>query len=583
MLSGKRLCSAILLLWAAWAGFAADPAFRIGPLDEAGRDWVEKTLAKMSLEEKVGQLLIPSFSARSIRPGSKSFPAFLESVRRFRPGGLHLSAGNLRDIVPTLNRLQKASPLPLLITADLEGGTGFRFPGATRIPRAMAIGAGGDPEQARQAGLITAREARPLGIHVDFYPVADVNNNPHNPIINIRSFGEDPEAVKEMVCSYVRGLQENGMIAVVKHFPGHGNTSTDSHLELPVIRSTREELQKVELTPFRAAMEAGVIGVMAGHLEVPALEPQKGLPATLSAAILTGLLRQEIGFRGLVFTDALSMGGLADVSLPRELFTRAFLAGADMLLAPQKTVHAYQDLLESARQGRIPADRLNASVRRILEAKARLGLARNPPADPAFAAALPTKKSHQAQAQQMMENAITLVKDERHSLPLRLARSARILHLRLLDTMNWRPRPGALFARELLKRQVNTRVMELGKQAAPLAFRKAEQAVKTSDAILVSVFIRVTSSKGSVELSPEQIGLLKNLSAGKKPFVLVVFGSPYLLNAVPELPCYMAAFEYYPEAEKIAAKAVFGEIPLRGRLPVSLGEKYPVGTGIRRP
>ena len=563
--------------------FPADPPHRIAALDQTGRDWVDKTLSAMSAEEKIGQLIIPSFSARNARLGSKSLLAMLGEIRKLRPGGIHLSSGNLQNIIPILNRLQKESPIPLLICADLEGGTGFRFSGATRIPRAMAIGATGDTDSAYQAGVLTALEARPLGIHVNFYPVADVNNNPLNPIINIRSFGENPQEVQKMVCSYLRGLQENGMAAVVKHFPGHGDTSTDSHLDLPVIDVPLERLRQVELPPFQAAVKEGVIGVMAGHLAVPALEPEKRLPATLSSKILTVLLRQEMGFTGLIFTDAMSMSGFTDLSLPHEAIVHAILAGADMLLAPQNFSAASQALRLAVRQGRIAPERLDASVRRILETKARLGLNRYQPANPSFAGTLLLNQDHKVQAQQIMENAVTLVRDDRQAIPLRLARSKKIFHLRLLDTMNWKPKPGTLFADELKKRHPNTITLELGKQSPALTRTRIEQAWKRCDAVVIGIFVRVTSGKGTVDLSPQQTELLKKIAAGSKPLILVVFGSPYLLVSLPDLPSYIATFEYCPDAEKAAIKAIFGEIPFRGRLPVSLGSNFPVGFGIRMP
>ncbi len=550
-------------------------ALGIESMNQDLQSWVEKQLDRMSPEEKLGQLFFPSFSGRSSGRNSQSWRTMLAQIRDCKPGGIHINNGNLRDIAQLIQRLQKAGTVPLLITADLEGGVGFRFPGATRLPRAMAIAAGGKVDSAYQAGAITAREARALGIHINFYPVADVNNNASNPIISIRSFGEDPQKVQQLVCSYLRGLQENGMVAVVKHFPGHGDTSVDSHREIPIINAPLERLRKVELPPFQAAIQAGVLGVMAGHLYVPALEPENGLPATLSSRILTKLLRQEMGFSGLIFTDAMNMKGFAAGNTMEESTVRSFLAGSDVLLCPANLKKAYQALQEALRNGRISPDRLDRSVKRILEIKARLGLHRANATVALPVVPFRPSVSDADQARKIMEDAITLVKDEKKIIPLKLAKTKKLLHLLIPDTPKWRPKPGSVFAAGLKRKHAGTTSMEVGKLASRKTIDRVLQTSRSVDVIVASVFVRVTSGKGTVELSPLQIELLKKLAAGPKPLVVVCFGSPYLLVTIPELQEYMLTYEYYPEAEKAAVKALFGEMTPRGQLPVSLGGLHP--------
>src|SRR5262249_20164643 len=285
---------------------------------------------------------------------------------------LHDPAG----VAVLINHMQGLARVPLMITADFEGGVGYRYQGATRLPRAMAIGATGSEDLAYQAGKIAGEEARAIGVGVNFYPVVDVNNNPRNPIINIRSFGGDPKQVSRMARAYIRSYQATGGLATAKHFPGHGDTSTDSHLELPSIDVDRSRLDAIELPPFKAAIDEGVAGVMSAHIALPRIEPG-GQPATLSSKVLTGLLRHDMGFKGVVFTDAMTMRGIAAHYSEGDAAVRAFQAGADIILYPTSVQAAFTGLKQAAASGNIERARLDESVRRILRAKARLGLDRN--------------------------------------------------------------------------------------------------------------------------------------------------------------------------------------------------------------
>src|SRR5579863_2778526 len=309
--------------------------------DPSAGPWVKQTLGRMSLEEKLGQLLMVPFFGGFKSTESAEYEELLRSVEEQHVGGFMLATRVapqgivLSQVYPTAalaNQLQRHARIPLLFGADFERGTAMRLAEGTSFPHAMAVAAGGSPQYAYEVGRVTALEARAAGIHWILAPDADVNSNPANPIINTRSFGEDPERVAEFVCAFVQGVEENGGLATAKHFPGHGDTSTDSHLGLPTVTSDRAHLDRVELAPFRAAIAAGAGSIMTGHLAVPALEPDPDVPATMSPKITTDLLRGQMGFNGLVVTDALDMGGVTVRYPPGEVAVRSILAGADVLL-----------------------------------------------------------------------------------------------------------------------------------------------------------------------------------------------------------------------------------------------------------
>src|SRR5882762_4027678 len=332
----------------------------------------DAVLAKLTTRQKVAQLVVPWLGGNYMALDDSAFQIATRWVDTLEVGGIIISVGSPYDIAAKLNALQKRSRLPLLISADLEWGAAMRVVGATAFPYIMATGATGDERDAYTIGRVAAREGRAVGIHVNFAPDADVNNNPLNPIINTRSFGEDPHAVARLVRGYVRGLQNNGMLATLKHFPGHGDTDADSHLGLPAIRVDYARLDSVELVPFRAGIEAGAQVVMSAHIAFPAFTGET--PATLSAAMLTGVLRDSLKFKGLVVTDALQMGAIVAKYGAGEAAVRAFEAGSDLLLMPADPDSAIGSMLVALQTGRLTTARLDASVRRMLEIKRGLGL-----------------------------------------------------------------------------------------------------------------------------------------------------------------------------------------------------------------
>ena len=542
------------------------------------QNWVDKTLSRMTLEERVGQVLFAVSPAAFMNLQGGEFQKISANIQSYHVGGYHIEGGDPATAYLLISRMQDAAKVPLLITADLEGGGGFQFTGATRFPRAMAIGATGNTQYAYEAGNLCAREGKAIGIGVNFYPVVDVNNNPQNPIINIRSFGEDPSAVGKFGQAYIKGTEDAGIIATAKHFPGHGDTSVDSHLELPIVNFDRSRLGAIELPPFKAAIEGGVGAVMTAHIELPQLEETPGLPASLSPAITTGLLRKELGFQGLIFTDALPMHAITENFGAEQAVILAIKAGADVALEPLDVPKAFAALLSAVQKGEISEDRLNESVRRILTAKAWLGLnARRVEPFNQIDTAVGSPAAEQ-KSREIIEHAMTLVKDDKKSLPLKLRDDEDVLLVNFVDAGDREnaPNAGLTFRQEFEKRHARTLFAIVTPTTPGPEAGLIRRIAANYRFVVVSCSIRIASYKGAIGLNEIQEGLLRDLAKHNGPFVFALFGSPYLLDYLPELPSYILAYEFYPDAEAAMVRAIFGEIPFQGRLPITVG-KFPVG------
>ena len=575
------------------AAMIAVSATGLAAQDRRTEAWVEKTLRSMTVDQKIGQLLIPPVSAGFRNVESEPFQKIRQNLEQFHVGGYHVfgfsssrpfEGGDAAGAALLIHDMQRTARVPLLITADFEGGVGYIIPGGTRFPLAMAIGATGSEELAYQAGKAAAMEGRAIGVNVDFYPVVDVQNNPANPIINIRSFGEDAAKVSALSVAYIRGVQDGGMLATAKHFPGHGDVAQDSHLELPVLSVDRARLDSVELPPFKAAIDAGVAAIMSAHIYLPSLDEEKGLPATLSRNAMTVLLRENLGFKGLIFTDAMDMRGVTAHFTNEEAAIRSVEAGADVVLFPPDIPAAFNGLKNAVASGRITEERLDQSVRHILRAKARLGLDRYRAPDLMRLSSTVGSGANRALSQTIADRAVTLVRDEKNAVPLRLTPEQHLLHVNLLDhRTGWREGTvGSVLAAEIPKRHKLTSTVLLDDQSSGAEYAMTRRMAEMVDAVVVTAFIRVAAYKGSIDLTPEQMRLLRELSDLQKPFVFVLFGSPYLLHHVPQLPSYMLTYDIHPGAEMAAVKALMGEMPIQGKLPISLPGLYPVGHGLTR-
>ena len=586
---------------------AAQRQADIRKLDADAERWVAATLKKMTLDEKVGQLIVSSFRAEYLSTDSDEYDALVASIRDYKIGGFHVFGGT--EMVPDvlldahygtvtlgqplaaasiLNRLQAIAPYPLLITADFETGAGFRLEGATGFPRNMAFGAAGDDTLAYEAGRITAVESRAIGVHVNFAPVVDVNNNPRNPVINTRSYGEDPDLVGKLGASYIRGLQSAGMLATLKHFPGHGDTDVDSHLGLPIIKDPRESLEKTEFPPFKAGIAAGAGAIMTAHIEMPALDPTPATPTTLSAPIVTGVLRREMAFDGLVYTDSMGMAGVTALYKPGEAAVRAIKAGNDIVLHSPDDGAAFAGIRAAVQSGEIPAAQLDASVTRVLRAKARAGLHRTRAVNLDALANAVGGRAHQAVADEVSQRSITLVKDQKNQVPLKAARDAQILYLSILDSPgNWRiAAPSRTFIPELKRRWSNVTAVELSERSTANEIELVRAMAPRYDAVVASVFVRASSGSGRMDLPANMQALLRTLARqtdqSGKPFVAVLFGNPYTATFLQDVPAILLTYDFYDRPERSAVRALAGEAAIAGKLPIGLPGLAERGAGLTR-
>ena len=547
----------------------------------------------MTLEEKAGQLLMPWMLGDFAPAGSEDYERIAEAVRDHGVGGVIVSVGTPSEVAAKINNLQSLAKYPLLVGADLESGAGYRMRGAvylpnnielggaTLFPSLMAVGATGDDNLAREMGRITAVEARAVGVHLPFAPVLDVNNNPDNPVIATRSFGEDPAEVARLGSAFVRGLQEHGAIATGKHFPGHGDTGVDSHVDLPVIRVDRERLDRVELRPFRAAVDAGMGAVMSAHVSIPAVTGSASMPSTLSPAVLSDLLRGEMGFEGLIVTDAMNMAAITRRFGARDAVVRAFEAGADIILMPENPRHARESLVAAVRSGRVGEARLNRSVARILELKERMGLDRERYTDIFRIHRKVGIPEHVERATEIAEASITLLRNRRNLLSLRGTRTANVL------SVTYRGRNDLLAGRHFNSRVRETyrrlRTAYLQSDSDDSEYGRLLARASRSDLVIVSAYVAAARTDGEPNLPEPLSDFVETLAERRVPHIVISFGNPYLLSEVSEAQAYMLAWSASEVSQIAAARALFGEIPIRGRTPTGLPSLFDIGDGIQLP
>jgi len=553
----------------------------------ANSAWVESTLKKMTLREKLGQMLMPYYFGVFTSAESSDYKNLVHEVEENHVGGfivgttrgpLGIERSQVYPTAELTNELQRRAKVPLLIGADFESGTGMRLDEGTSFPSAMAVGATNDPKLAYTIGKVIALESRAAGVHWIFAPDADVNNNPDNPIINIRSFGENPKSVGEFVAQEIRGIEENGGLATAKHFPGHGDVSVDSHLALPTVPGDRKELEATELVPFRAAIGASVGSVMPGHLAVPAFEPDASVPATTSRNILTGLLRDELKYKGLVVTDAMDMGGVTSRYPPGEAAVRAVEAGADVLLMPPVPDAAMAGLERAVRSGRITEKRVDESVRRILQAKSRLGLDRNRLADIEHLDEQFGRSEFAAQAQNIADRGVTLLRDTAHLVPLDATKPLRVLLVSLSADAD--PYPGETIEPEIRWRVDSLKALRADLQFANVSTLKLPP-TDTYDVAIAALFVRVADRKGNVGFPDEQRAFVNQMIAAGKPVVVIAFGSPYLIEGFPGAKTWLAEFSTNSVSQVAAVRALFGQVTTQGQIPVTVPGTTQRGDGLR--
>ena len=616
---------AFLLFFTAAAFPSGKPVFQSpGPvrLDKAGEKWARQTLKRMSLEQKVGQMFMIWSHAQFLNVNSPDYLSLRDTMRKYHIGGFGLTVqyidGFLYKNEPLeaamiTNQLQKDSEFPLLFAADFERGLGMRLNEVTGFPHAMAFGATGNVEFARQSGRITAMEARAIGVQWNWFPDVDVNSNPDNPVINTRSFGEDPRLVGQMASAYIEGAHAFGMLTTAKHFPGHGDTDVDSHLAVPVITADRARLDSVELPPFEAAIKAGVDAVLVAHVSVPALDPDPRRVASVSPPIVTGLLKEQLGFHGLVVTDALQMAGLMKLfsqegaGASGQAAVAAVKAGNDVLLIPADIDAAYNGVLRAVRSGEISPSRIDGSVLKILRAKASVGLDRARLVDINAVNQVVAKPESLRAAQKVADSAVTLVRDNKQVLPLQpdpwgtssasstyqSAGDARDRLLVLVFSDDSRSEAGRLLDEEVRARISGARVMYIDPRTADGLKARVMSAVEAVQKIIVAIYEVPVSGKvvpgpagkgNSVAVQSAPAALLQSvLQAASAKTAVVAMGTPYIASQFPEIETYLCTFSNMKVSEVSAVKAMFGEIPMTGRLPVTIPNIAARGAGLKAP
>ncbi|MGI9078106.1 MAG: glycoside hydrolase family 3 protein [Gemmatimonadaceae bacterium] len=576
-----------LLLVAASGCVGSPPRQTVPP--EA--NWALYALARMSVREKAAQMVWPTIWGDYVSDDATQWVRVRQHITREKVGGFTISVGSPVEIAVKLNAMQRMSDLPLLFGADLELGAGYRahggyfFPGgydlggAVVFPPQMAVGASRDTALSYAQGRVTALEGRAIGIHVAYAPVLDVNNNPANPVINTRSYGEDPRLVAALGGAFIRGAQDNGMIATGKHFPGHGDTEINSHLALPVVDVSRQRLDSLELVPFQAAIRSGVGAVMSFHGSMPALD-SSGDPGTLSGRVLTGLLRDELRFDGLIISDAMDMRGVLDRYGAGEAAIRAVGAGADILIQPVDVALTIDAVVAGVTSGRYPEARLDRSVRRILAAKQRLGLTRTRFVAVDSVRAIVGDSVHAASARTVAERSITLVRDSFGLVPLTSTpRDARILSITFARRSD--VTAGATFDAELraVFRSVRSEYVNAD---SPGNLEAVLRAADSAQVTVISSYVSHAWSATSVSAPRAFADLARDLSAsGRKPIV-VAFGNPYLLQQIPSAPAYLVAWGGFPVSQRAAARALVGAAAITGRLPITIPLLAAFGSGITR-
>ncbi len=576
-------------------------AIRLEPSKKAW-EWADKTLKNMSVDEKVGQLVHVGVNARFAHQDSFFFKDLRRHVTENKIGGIIFFGAPIYETTHLINRMQEAARIPLLMSLDAETGIGMRFQDATNFPWAMAVTATGKPEFARRMGVITGREARAIGIQHVYAPVLDVNNNADNPVINVRSFGEDPEDVARFGIAFAEGLQSQKVIATAKHFPGHGDTNVDSHRGLPIIDLPRERLTSLELVPFKRAVDAGIGSIMIAHIALPQIDGEEirplkeyqggdaepgteivsekaTVPATLSYKVQTEMLRNEMGFKGLIVSDAMSMSGLTLYFTQEEAGVRAFLAGTDILEKPADVDAMLRGLKTAVASGRIPMQRLDESVRRQLAWKYEVGLTKQKITPLDQIDRIVSGPESTKLTDEIAEKAITLVRQESGVLPL--IRDAKIAVLGISNGFDgpstMAPFAGAMRVGGLRFSQAYLQENSLAEQS-----EAARKTVNEADVIIVGLYGRVRSgAANSVGIPENGAAILREALASNKKVIGISFGNPYILSSFPEMKTYLVAYGDMPSLQRAAAKGLLGQQGFTGKLPITLPGLHPRGAGIQ--
>ncbi len=548
--------------------------------------WADSVLAHMTLRQKVAQMIWPNLIGDYVASDNAQWQKITASIQNEGVGGVLISVGSPIEIAAKLNALQSESSLPLLVSADFETGAGMRarggyfvpngidLGGATVFPSNMAFGAAGDTSLAYEAGKVTAIEGRSLGVHINYAPVLDVNNNPANPVINTRSYGEDPHLVARMGSSFIKGLQENGMLATGKHFPGHGDTDVNSHLSLPTVNVSRARLDSVELVPFKAAIKAGVSGIMTFHGAMPSLD-KSGVPGTLSYNVNTKLLREELGFNGLIISDAMDMGGVVNEYGAAKSSKMAVAAGVDILIQPPDVKVAIDAVVGGIKEGLYKESRIEASARKILVLKHQLGLVQNRYVNIDSLRYHVGIEKHTEVAAKAASASITVIRNNDGVLPVKNGKVLSVTFAQRTDLA-----AGAAFDAALKNAGLTVRSEFVSADDALYNYQHLNSLVGQYDVVFVSSYVGQRWNVTTAAAPKAFVDWVAALGGSQAKSVLFAFGNPYLLQQVPAVKGYLIAWSSSNASQVAAAKAATGNASVSGRTPVSIPPLAQKGDGL---
>ncbi len=556
-------------------GHCAD--HQAGPND---RSWAEMTLRQLSLREKIAQMMITYMNMRFINSESERWALLEEIITGDGVGGIHLWYGEAGTSLTMMNQMQSLSKVPILFDGDLERGLGQRFPGATHLPPLMALAATGNPHNAYDAGRITALEGRAVGMHFNLGPVVDLNNNPANPIINVRAFGEDPDQVVKFALAYLQGMQDNGMAGTAKHFPGHGDTDVDSHIDIPAISSDSTRLWQYELAPYKPLIDKGVDAVLTAHIRAPDYQPHSDTPATLSPFWISEILRGRLGFTGPVVTDALFMGAITANYSTAYALVATINAGADIIIQNVDIVGAIDIVEQAVQDGLIARERINEAALRMLQLKEKLNLHKNRFLDIESTRRILGREEFRNTAAAIAAESITLLKNDGELIPLRYGGESDTLFI--IDLYD-HPYDHSLspVTQALIESGLPVKPFQLDDSDGAAAYEAVSAAIPTGGRVLVNTFVGFGVRKDRIFLPDIQRRFVQKLVEQTTKLIVASLGTPYLIQAFPQVPAYLCAYNSSPLMQAALTDALLGYRPIAGRVPVTIPGVAARGAGLQ--
>jgi beta-N-acetylhexosaminidase len=538
---------------------------------------VELVIESLTLRQKVSQLFFVRAFGEPWTETQASYKKLRKLVETDQVGGVIFFKGKAVDQVRLANHLQELASIPLLMAQDMEFGAAMRVDEATRIIPAMGVAATGNPKNAWLMGWITAVEAKALGVHQVYAPVVDVNNNPSNPVINVRSFSESPSIVSLFANEFIKGVQSTGLLATAKHFPGHGDTENDSHFTLPVIRHDYARLDTVELPPFREAIQAGIASIMSAHISFPNLSDKPLIPGTLDPNVLGRLLVDSLHYDGLIVSDALEMRGVTSVFKPGEAAVAAINAGVDLIILSPNEDLAIEAVLKAVQDSTISEARIDASLRKLLHWKFQLGLFENKTSDLDYMTTIVGHRDHRVISERIARESITLLRNEKNILPLAPTKHKRIV---LIGVANDRSgTTGKALADEMAKYHPSVQFMSLNPRTTAAQQQAILQAARAADVTIVATYYTVVAGELTSTPGPRE-RFLKQIQDVSKPSVVLALGNPYTMSIMPKAEAHVVAWSGHEQHVSSIAAALFGASDISGRIPVTIPELYAIGSGL---